>query len=342
MGRMEKKTSSIAARTVKTKILSFAQFSPEAQRSWLLKYSDPSEVEFTVARRGLTEDEVCEEVSDATIIIATPGSPFLSRNVLESAEEVKLIQFVSVGYDRIDIDAATDLGIPVANNAGVNANTVAEHTIMMILVLQKKAVQSHNRVMHGLWTEGKSGNMWELRGRTLGILGLGDIGTAVAKIAKGFGPRILYNKRSRLTEEAEHELGVEYRSFEDLLKESDVLTIHVPLTDETRHIIGRDEIAMMKDGAIIVNTTRRDVVDESALSNALQRGKLQGVGIDVPKTSDFHAEELRELFEGHNAITTSHIASASRQVMGRMMAQVGENIRRALSGEEPRFLVTAS
>lgn len=342
LASMELQKSSTAPSAASTKILSFAQVSPDAQSSWLLRYSEPSKVEFSVARRGLTEDEVCEEVSDATIIIATPGSPFLSRNVLESAKNVKLIQFVSVGYDRIDIDAATELGIPVANNAGVNANTVAEHTIMMILALQKKAIQSHNRVMQGLWTEGKSGNMWELRGRTLGILGLGDIGTAVAKIARGFGPRILYNKRNRLTEEAEHELGVEYRSFEDLLMESDVLTVHVPLTDETRHIIGEDQVAMMKDNAIIINTTRRDVVDEHALSKALLAGKLLGVGIDVPKASENRAEELRTLFDGHNAITTSHIASASRQVMGRMMARVGENIHRALSGEEPRYLVTGT
>ena len=141
---------------------------------------------------------------------------------------------------------------------------------------------------------------------------------------------------------AEKELGVEYRSFKELLMESDVLTVHVPLTDETRHMIGKDEVAMMKDGVIIVNTTRRDVVDESALSRALLSGKLLGVGIDVPKTGDNRAEELRRLFEGHNAITTSHIASASRQVMGRMMGRVGENIRRAMMGEEPKFLVETS
>jgi len=327
---------------VNAKIVSFAPFPLEAQRSWFLKYVDHSEVEFTVARMDLSEDEVCEAVSDATIIMATPMTPFLNRKILDSAKKVKLVQFVSVGYDRIDLDAAAELGIPVANNAGVNAITVAEHAIMMILILQKKAVQYHDSVMQGKWPEYTPGDMWELRGRALGILGLGAIGTEVAKIARGFGARVLYNKRNRLTEDAEKELGVEYRSFEDLLKESDVLTVHVPLTDETRHMIGEDEVAKMKDGAIVVNTARRDVVDESALSNALRRGKLYGVGIDVPKTSDDRAEELRKLFGGYNAIITSHIASASRQIMGRIIERMGENIRRALSGEEPKFLVTAS
>lgn len=326
----------------KAKILSFFQRPLEDQRSAFLKYVDSSEVEFTVARTDLSEEEVCEAVSDATIILATPGTPFLNRKILDSAKEVKLVQFVSVGYDRIDLEAAAELGILVANNAGVNAITVAEHAIMMILVLQKKAIQFHNDVMQGQWPMSELGDMWELRGRTLGILGLGAIGTEVAKIARGFGARVLYNKRHRLTEDAERELGVEYRSFEDLLKESDVLTVHVPLTDETKHMISEDEVATMKDGAIVVNTARRDVVDESALSNALRRGKLYGVGIDVPKTSDDRAEELRKLFEGHNAITTSHIASVSRQIMGRFIEQLSENVRRALSGEEPRFLVKTS
>jgi len=325
----------------KAKIVSFFQHL-EDQRSGFLKYVDSSDVEFTVARTDLSEEEMCEAVSDATIILATPGTPFLSLKILDSAKEVELIQFVSVGYDNIDLEAAAELGIPVANNAGVNAITVAEHAMMMILVLQKKAFLFHNAVMQGRWQRAEFRDLWELRGRTLGILGLGAIGTEMAKIARGFGARVLYNKRNKLTEDAERVLGVEYCSFEDLLKESDVLTVHVPLTDETWHMIGEEEVAKMKDGAIIINTARRDVVDESALSNALRRGKLHGVGIDVPKTSDNRADELRELFEGHNAITTSHIASVSKQITERAIEQISENIRRALSGEEPKFLVTTS
>ncbi len=322
------------------KIVSFMPFPVEAQRSWCLKYVDPSKVEFTVKSTDLSEDEMCEAVSDADMILAVPMTPFMSRRVLEAAKKLKFVKFGSVGYDRIDLKAAVDLGIPVANNAGINAITVAEHALMMILVLQKKAFLYHEEVMEGSWPSYTPGDMWELRGRNLGILGLGSIGTELAKIGRGFGAKILYNKRNRLSGEAEAELGVEYRSLEDLLKESDVLSVHVPLTDETRHIIGRDQVAMMKDGAIVVNTSRRDVVDESALSEALRDGKLYGVGIDVPKTCEGQAEELSEMFKGCNAVTTSHVASGSGQLMGRFIERLSESVRRHVAGEPPKFLVT--
>ena len=237
------------------------------------------------------------------------------------------------------MEAAVELGIPVANNAGVNAITVAEHALMMILVLQKKAFMFHSEVMERQWPKAGWGEMWELRRRALGVLGLGAIGSELAKIAVGLGARVLYHKRSRLSEKDERERGVEYRSFNDLLKESDVLSVHVPLTDETRHMIGENEIASMKDGAIIVNTARKDVVDERALSKALREGKLYGVGVDVPKEGEDRAEELRSLFQGCNTIATSHIASFSGQIVGRFNERVSESIRRVLRGEPSNFLV---
>ncbi|MHA2394710.1 MAG: NAD(P)-dependent oxidoreductase [Promethearchaeota archaeon] len=211
---------------------------------------------------------------------------------------------------------------------------------MMILVLQKKAFLFHSEVMEGQWPKPLWGDMWEFRARTLGVLGLGAIGSELAKIAVGCGARVLYNKRNRLSKEDENKLSVEYRSFHDILKESDVLSIHVPLSDETRHMISENEIASMKDGAIIINTARKDVVDEQALSKALKEGKLYGVGIDVPKTSEERAKELKDLFHGYNAIATSHIASISGQILVRFNERISECIRRVLMGEPPRFLVT--
>jgi len=274
------------------------------------------------------------------MILASPVMPFLNRRILESAKKVELVQFAGVGYDRIDLEAAADLDIPVANNAGLNAVTVSEHAMMMILVLQRKGFLMHEEVMTGSWPELILGDMWEFRGRTLGILGLGAIGTELAKISRGFGSRILYNKRNRLSAEMERELGVEYRSFDDLLRESDVLSIHVPLSDETRFMIGEKEISKMKDGVIVVNTTRRDVVDEGALSKALRSGKIYGVGIDVPQTGDSRAEELRDLFHGCNAVITSHTASMSGQLMGRFTERLSDFVRRAVNGEPPRYPVS--
>jgi glyoxylate reductase/D-3-phosphoglycerate dehydrogenase len=323
----------------KPRIVSFWGDSLEEQKSSFLMYVDPNEVELIVATPKMSEDELCEIVSGTTMILSVPSAPYLNRRILKAAKGVKLVKFISAGYEKIDLEAAIELGIPVANNTGVNSITVAEHALMMILVLQRKAFMFHSEVMEGKWPKAAWGDMWELRGRTLGILGLGAIGSELAKIAVGFGAKVLYNKRSRLSEEDERNRGVEYRSFNELLEESDVLSVHVPLTDETRHIIGEKEIALMKDGAIVINTSRKDVVDEWALSKALRDGKLYGVGIDVPRASEDRAEELRELFHGGNAITTSHIASISGQIVDRLNERISESIRRVLMGEPSNFLV---
>ena len=268
--------------------------------------------------------------------------PFLNKQILESAKNLQLVQFASVGYDRIDLETANSLGIPIANNEGVNAVTVAEHAMMMILVLQKKAFLMHQEVMRGTWPYVHPGDMWELKGRTLGILGLGIIGTELAKITRGFGARILYNKRNKLSLKEERELGVEYRSLPRLLKESDILSVHIPLNDETRHIIGSKEISLMKNSAILINTSRKDVIDEIAAAHALRSGKLYGVGIDVPKTSEDRASELKELFMGYNAIITSHTASESGQIMDRFTDRLSEFVRRATKGEPPLYPIKNS
>ena len=323
----------------KFKVVSFIPQPVEAQKPWLFKHVDPDSIDFSVAEQGLSEVQVCELVSDCNLIIASPVMPYLNHKILESAEKLERVQFASVGYDKVDIAAADNLGIPVANNAGLNAVTVAEHAMMMLLVLQRKAVLMHNEVMQGIWPDVTPGDMWELRGRTLGILGLGAIGSELAKISSGFGVRILYNKRNRLSAEEEIALGVEYRPFSMLLEESDILSVHVPLNEDTRHIIDYNEISSMKDGAILINTARKDVINEEAAAQALRKGKLYGVGIDVPKTSQDRSEELKSLFEGYNTIITSHTASASGQIMARFTDRLSQFVLRSVNGEPPLYPV---
>jgi len=323
----------------KFKVVSFIPQPLEAQKPWLFKHVDTDSIDFSVAEQGLSEEQVCELVSDCNLIIASPVMPYLNHKILESAEKLERVQFASVGYDKVDIAAADNLGIPVANNAGLNAVTVAEHAMMMILVLQRKAVLMHNQVIQGIWPDVTPGDMWEFRGRTLGILGLGAIGSELAKISRGFGARILYNKRNRLSMEEEKKLGVEYRPFSNLLEESDILSLHVPLNEETKHIIDYNEIATMKDGAILINTARKDVINEEAAAQALRKGKLYGVGIDVPKTSEDRSEELKSLFEGYNTIITSHTASASGQIMARFTDRLSQFVLRSVNGEPPLYPV---
>ena len=292
---------------------------------------DPSTFVVKAFHTKPIEEEVYGFIKDATLIVAFPGKIFIDRKILETAQNVKLIQFLSVGYDNIDLDAAKELNIPVANNPGWPAVSVAEHTVMLMLMALKQAIHMYTKTVQNAWKDGEGyPERRELKGKTLGILGLGSIGREVASLAHAFGVKVLYNKRKRLSEVEEVNLGVMYRSFSDLLKESDVLSIHVPLTEETRGIIGRDEIAKMKDGAIIVNTARKEVVDESAVFEALEDGKLFGFGTDFVPDHPLTGLE--------NVVMTPH-SSVTPEAMVRMGAQGFDNVARSLRGERPFYLV---
>ncbi len=310
---------------------------------YLSRILEPSSFEAVITPRGSTEEEICQLVKGSKVLLQSPMGHRITRKILEAAEGVELIQFASVGYANIDMEAATALNIPVANNPGWNSIAVAEHALMMMLVLLRKAVYAHQGITQGKWLQRELAfggrNLRELNGKTLGILGLGDIGTEVAKRARVFGPRIIYNKRNQLSVTEEDERGVEFCTFKQLLKESDILSVHVPLTESTRVMIGDDEIARMKRGAILINTSRSEIVDEEALANSLREGRLSGAGIDVPRTID-ELEELQKRFKGiKNVILTPHIAGPTVEALHRSMLQWTENIRKVLAGEKPLYLV---
>ncbi|MGD2201229.1 MAG: NAD(P)-dependent oxidoreductase [Candidatus Bathyarchaeota archaeon] len=183
--------------------------------------------------------------------------------------------------------------------------------------------------------------VWELKGKTLGILGLGNIGKEVARLSHAFSPEILYCKRTRLSEEEEEELGVEYCPLDDLLVRSDILSIHVPLTDETRGMMGREEIAKMKPGAILLNLARGEVVDEEALANAVREGRISGVGTDVlteRRLGDV-IETPSPLIGLENVMITPHIAGPTIEARARSQKQATDNILRVFRDEKPIHLV---
>lgn len=327
----------------KIKIVSFLPITAEVLSSRIAERIDPATVEIVAVPKKPTEEEACQAVEDATVILTWPRGPYFTRKILEAARGVKLIQFMSVGYDQIDLQASSELKIPVANNPGWNAVAVAEHTIMSIMVLLKKAFYAHQGTTRGEWLQQElvidNKHVLELRGKTLGILGLGTIGREVAKRARAFQIRMLYNKRTRLSEEEERELDVEYCSFDRLLEESDILTVHVPLNDETRGLIGSEVIDKMKDGAILINTARSAIIDEAALAGALKKGKLSGAGIDVPRDHD-KVSAFKNLFSNvKNVILTPHISGLTKEAWEQSQVQTLDNVGRLLEGKKPFHLV---
>ncbi len=330
----------------KPKIVTFGGGWTEERLESLFKGKNQSVTFLHAGNRGeITEQETCEAVRDATVILVNPGSPDISRRVIEAAEKVRLIQSMVVGYDNVDVQATSEMGIPVANNPGWNAISVAEHTIMLILMTLKKALYMIRRNEEEGWTMRdlvkNFDSFGEFKDRTIGIIGLGAIGKEVSKLANAFGARVIYYKRNRLSVDDEKELLVDYASFNALLSRSDIVSLHVPLYDETLGLIGEDEISLMKYGAILINTSRPGVIDEHAVAVALQEGKLSGAGLDGVNTRVVDGAFFNDspLSECDNVVITPHIAGPTKEAKARGVKQWVENVCRFLNGEKPLYLV---
>ncbi|MGQ9476060.1 MAG: 2-hydroxyacid dehydrogenase [Actinomycetota bacterium] len=281
-----------------------------------------------------------EAVRGADVIIGdfTFRLPIDAR-VAEAARGCRLIQQPSIGYQHIDLEATHRAGIPVANVGAANAVGVAEHAVMFMLCLLKKALYFHNRTAGGEWAQQEifTLGLYELQGRTVGIVGMGNIGREVATRLRPFGCRVLYHDLVRLPADREEELGVEYAELDDLLRSSDIVTLHVPLTPETRHLIDRERLALMKPDAYLLNLARGEVVDEEALAEALREGRLAGAGLDVFAREPVDPEN--PLLKSDRVILSPHVAGGTNESRVRMLQVTIDNVIRVLSGEKPRFVV---
>jgi phosphoglycerate dehydrogenase-like enzyme len=295
---------------------------------------DFSEVELHSISPEAQEEEICRAISNATILYTGPGRPPITKKIIEAATQLKLIQTPGAGYNEIDVVAAEEAGVPVATTRGGNINAVAEHAIMFMLVLLKRGLYAHEATVRGDWPQfelGMSGTVRELGGNTLGILGLGGIGREVAKRARSFGPRIIYHNRNRLGEVEEADLGVEYVDFDELIRCSDVLSVHVPLTPQTRGIIGRKEIGEMKSGAILLNLARGGVVDEEAVVEAVKAHKLAGAAFDVFEVEPLESDNIFKCVE--NVMLSPHCSAATVESVERMFNIAGRNIAAIIKGQ---------
>lgn len=256
-----------------------------------------------------------------------------------AAPKLRLVQLLSAGYDRVDVEAARKAGVPVANNGGANAIAVAEHTLMLALAVLKRLVRFHNDVVAGRWRVGDPADtpVYELAGRTLGIVGLGNIGKKVARRAAAFDMRVQYYDIVRLTEDQEDALGVRFALFGELLRTSDVVSLHVPLDDTTRNLVGDRELGMMKRSAILVNTCRGPVVDENALCRALKDGVIAGAGLDV--MVDEPPAATHPLFALPNVTVTPHSAGPTWENWSARFRNGFDNIQRVAAGRRPLWVI---
>ena len=256
-----------------------------------------------------------------------------------STPKLKLVQLLSAGYDRVDIEAARKAGIPVCNNGGANAIAVAEHALLLMLAVSRRLVWQHAMTTSGRWRGNDIANvkLYELYGRTLGIVGLGTIGKKVARLAKPFGLDIQYYDIVRLTEDQADALGVRFRLLNELLQSSDIVSLHVPLTPSTRHMIGARELRSMKKSAYLINTCRGPVVDEAALYEALTNGTIAGAGLDVFDQEPPAANN--PLFSLDNVILTPHFAGPTWDNQYARFRNGFDNVQRVARGEKPLWII---
>ncbi|MCF6097121.1 D-glycerate dehydrogenase [Thermovorax subterraneus] len=262
----------------------------------------------------------------------------IDAELMDRAKKLKIVSNYAVGYDNIDLEEATKRGIMVTNTPGVLTETTADLTFALLMATARRIVEGDKFVRAGKW------KTWgpmlllgqDIYGATLGLIGLGRIGYAVAKRAKGFDMKVMYYDQVR-NEKAEQELGLEFVTLEKLLKESDFVSIHVPLTPQTRHLINEKTLSLMKKNAILINTARGPIVDEKALYEALVNNRIAGAGLDVmdpePPSMD------NPLLRLDNVVLLPHIGSASVATRTKMAIMAAENLVAGLKGEIPPNLV---
>ena len=277
----------------------------------------------------LSAEELRRRVADVHGVVALLRDHF-GPDLMDAAPKLVGIANYAVGYNNIDVAAATERGLLVSNTPDVLTPATADLTWALLLSAARRIPEGDRFVRAGRFTGWKATLMLggDVTGRTLGVVGAGRIGSAVAMRSSGFGMKVLYTSRSRKTE-LDERLGARRVELDELLAESDFVTLHVPLTDETRHLIGPREFALMKPTACLINTSRGPVVDEAALVEALRSRRIAGAGLDVFEREPELAEGLAEL---DNVVVAPHVGSATTATRNRMAEMAAENLLAMLDG----------
>ncbi|TLQ21227.1 hydroxyacid dehydrogenase [Lentilactobacillus parafarraginis] len=285
----------------------------------------------------ITKDELIKRVADKDFLI-TPLSTQVDSDVIDNAPNLKLIANYGAGFNNIDIDYAKSKGIPVTNTPKVSTTSTSEVTCGLIIGLSHRMMEGDTLMRH----EGFSG--WaplfflghELAGKTLGIIGMGQIGQAVAKRMHAFDMKILYTQRHQLDSETEDALGATFSTFDDIIKNADVITLHLPASPATHHLIGAEQFKQMKDSAMLINAARGPIIDEAALYDALVNHEIAGAALDVYEKEPEVADGFKAL---KNVVLTPHIGNATVEARDAMAEIVAKNTVSMDKGSKPNYVV---
>ncbi len=280
--------------------------------------------------------EYREVMSDAEYLVGFVDG-LVDPELFTTGPKLKLIQLLSAGYDKADIPSARAAGVPICNNGGANSVAVSEHAILLALAVSRQLIHQHTNVTAGRWRGNSTPRVHELRNRTMGIVGLGTIGKKTARLALAFGMNVNYYDIARLTEDQEDALGVRFRLLRELMRTSDVISVHTPFNKSTHKMIGKDEFALMKPSAILINTARGPVIDEVALHEALSTGVIAGAGLDVFDQEPPEADN--PLFSLDNVILTAHLAGPTFESNTGRVRNAFDNVQRVARGGAPLWVI---
>ena len=312
----------------KSKVLATHSLFPEA----CAVLEATCDVEYWSQPERISREELLRRIKDKEGLVCLLTER-INEDFLRTAPKLRIVSNVAVGFDNIDVPACTKRGVVATNTPGVLDETTADFAWALMMAVARRVSEGEALARSGKWKG------WDLDqlvgtdvwGKTLGVVGFGRIGRAMARRASGFQMKVLYSDAVRAPESVEHELHAEFRDFDALLAESDFVSVHVPLLPETRGLFNAPKFSRMKPTAFLINTARGPVVDEAALVHALETGKIAGAGIDVFENEPFIHPGLKR----PNVVLAPHIASASRETRTKMASMAAENVVALFTGQRP-------
>ena len=296
----------------------------------------PDGFETVAVDESAPEGEREEAVAGADFIIVYGAD--LNERLLRAAGKARLVQLLAAGYDGMDLDLMHELQIPCASNGGANSWAVADHAVLLMLALYKRLLPAERSTREGRWREPIDGlNTFEMAGTLVGILGMGNIGRQVARRVQAFDATVQYYDKYPLPAERERELGVTRVALDELFRTSDIVSCHTPLTPETRHIVSRERIGLMKATSVLINTSRGATVDKGALIDALSQKRIAGAGLDVLEEEP--VDTANPLLKMDNVVVTPHSAGTTWDTWSRRAEFAYDNIERVWKGGPPLGVV---